>query len=217
MMLAKDPSGASVPTLTLLRLPEDHTRGASGGKHSPRSYVADNDYAIGQLVESVCKSAIWNQTAIFIIEDDAQSGVDHVDAHRTTGYVISPWIKAHSVDHHFYNTDSMLKTIELMLGLHPLSQYDAVADPILDWDKTASNALPFTATMPPKSLIAELNPEASTLLPDDPRRQMALRSEAMDFIHPDSAPGAGVGRDRLANGEGAELENALAARRARRG
>src|SRR5205814_3452319 len=108
MMLAKDPSGGAVPALMLVRMPTDHGVGARGGKHSVSSYVADNDYALGQMVEAVSKSPIWKNTAIFVIEDDAQSGLDHVDVHRTTGFVISPWIKAHSVDHHFYNTDSML-------------------------------------------------------------------------------------------------------------
>jgi DNA-binding beta-propeller fold protein YncE len=188
MMLTKDPSGSTVPALMLIRLPEDHTSGAKSGKHTPRSYVADNDYALGQIVETVSRSAIWKDTAIFVIEDDAQSGVDHVDAHRTTGFIISPWIKAHSVDHHFYNTDSMLKTIELLLGLHPLCQYDAVADPILDWDSLPSNAAAFTAMALPQSLIAELNPDVASLGRGDPRRAMAIRSEAMDFVHPDSAP-----------------------------
>jgi DNA-binding beta-propeller fold protein YncE len=188
MMLAKDASGGAVPRLMLIRLPEDHTLGGSGGKHTPRSYVADNDYALGQIVETVSKSPIWNRTAIFVIEDDAQSGVDHVDAHRTTGYVISPWIKAHSVDHHFYNTDSMLKTIELLLGLHPLCQYDAIADPIMDWGTKPSNVDVFVATMPPKELIAEMNRTAASFAPDDPRRQLALESESMDFSREDAAP-----------------------------
>src|SRR6185369_14604061 len=155
LMLAKDPTGASVPNLMLVRMPTDHTVGASSGKHAPESFVADNDYGLARIVEAVSKSPIWPHTAIFVIEDDAQSGVDHVDAHRTTGFVISPWIKAGSVDHHFHNTDSMLKTMELLLGMKPLSQYDAVAAPILDWDTTPSNADPFTAIMPPKELIAK--------------------------------------------------------------
>jgi DNA-binding beta-propeller fold protein YncE len=188
MMLAKDPSGAAVPGLMLVRLPMDHTSGASSGRHTPRSYVADNDYAIGQLVEAVSKSLVWKSTAIFIIEDDAQNGVDHVDAHRTTGYVISPWIKAHSVDHHFHNTDSMLRTMELLLGLDPLSQYDAVADPIMDWDTGPSNAEPFQAILPPKELIAQRNPEKASMRPGDPRQKLAAQSEAMDFTHADAVP-----------------------------
>ena len=171
MMLAKDPSGGAVPALMLVRLPMDHTEGASGGHHTPRSYVADNDYGVGQLVEAVSKSAVWESTAIFVIEDDAQNGVDHVDAHRTTGYVISPWIKAHSVDHRFYNTDSMLRTIELLLGLEPLSQYDAVADAILDWDTAATNSGPYEAILPSKEIIAELNPTKASLKGGGPASQ----------------------------------------------
>jgi YVTN family beta-propeller protein len=188
MMLAKDPSGAAVPALLMVRLPNDHTSGTKQGKHSPAAYVADNDYALGQIVETVSKSPIWNSTAIFVIEDDAQSGVDHVDAHRTIGFIVSPWIKRRSVDHHFYNTDSMLKTIELLLGMKPLSQYDAVADPMMDWDRSPSNNEIYDAKLPPQSLIAETNPKISELRAGDPRIEMAQRSERMDFTHADAAP-----------------------------
>lgn len=188
MMLAKDASGGAVPALMLVRLPMDHTSGASGGKHTPRSYVADNDYAVGQFVEAVSNSPIWEHTAILVIEDDAQNGVDHVDAHRMPGYVISPWIKAHAVDHHFHNTDSVLRTIELLLGLRPLCQYDAIADPIMDWDASPTNIEPFHAILPPKELVCELNPRRESLRFGDPRRELAKRSEEMDFTHADAAP-----------------------------
>jgi hypothetical protein len=188
MMLKKDASGAAVPNLMLIRMPTDHGVGARAGRHTVDSYAADNDYGVAQIVEAVSKSPIWQSSAIFVIEDDAQSGIDHVDAHRTTGFVISPWIKAHSVDHHFYNTDSFLKTMELLLGLKPLSQYDAVADPIMNWDTGPNNAEPFVAQMPPKDLVAKLNPQTSSLPPDDPRRKMADASEKMDFDHADAAP-----------------------------
>jgi hypothetical protein len=188
LMLAKDPTGGAVPAFILLRLPTDHTTGARSGAHTPPSYVADNDYALGQVVETVSKSPIWKSTAIVVIEDDAQSGVDHVDAHRTIGFVISPWIKRASVDHHFYNTDSMLKTIELLLGLKPLSQYDAVADPIMNWDTKPTNDEPYEAIRPPKDLIAAVNPTAAELQRSDPRRKMALESDKMNFVHADAAP-----------------------------
>lgn len=190
MMLAKSPDGSAVPTLVMVRLPNDHTTGAKAGKHTPRSFVADNDYALGQIVQAVSHSPIWTSTAIFVIEDDAQSGVDHVDAHRTTGFVISPWIKPHSVDHHFYNTDSMLKTIELLLGIGPLSQYDAVADPMMDWSGSPTNAEPYEAKMPPVEMIGEINPEPTELRAGDPRIEMALQSAKMDFTHADAAPAA---------------------------
>jgi len=188
MMLAKDASGAAVPALMLIRLPLDHTVAAKAGKHSPRSYIADNDYALGQIVQALSRSPIWKETAIVVIEDDAQSGADHVDCHRTIGFVVSPWIKAHSVDHRFYNTDSMLKTIELLLGLKPLCQYDAIADPILDWDMSPSNAEPFSAILPGEQLVAEINPRAENLGMDDPRREMATKSASMDFTHADNLP-----------------------------
>jgi len=188
MMLGNAPDGSAVPALMLVRFPTDHTMAARGGKHSPKSYAADNDYAVGELVQAVSHSPIWNSTAIFIIEDDAQNGPDHVDCHRTTGFIISPWIKAHSVDHHFHNTDSYLKTIELLLGLPPMTQYDAVADPILDFDTTPSNAEPFDAIVPSKQLIAQINPRTRELRAGDPRLQMAQASEGMDFDHADAAP-----------------------------
>ena len=188
MMLAKDPTGNAVPNLMLIRMPKDHTMAASSGKHSPDSFNADNDYGIAQIVEAVSKSPIWPHTAIFIIEDDAQNGQDHVDGHRTIGFVVSPWIKRGSVDHHFNNTDSFLKTMELLLGMKPLSQYDAVADPIMDWDDAPSNVEPYKAILPPRELIAKINPKAAALKPGDPRRQMAERSDAMDFAHADAAP-----------------------------
>jgi len=190
MMLAEAPDGSTVPELTLLRLPNDHTMGAKEGKHIPEAYVADNDYALGEIVQAISHSPIWKSSAIFVIEDDAQSGADHVDAHRTTGYIISPWIRPHSVDHRFCNTDSMLKTIELLLGLGPMSQYDAVADPILDWRTglTESGSEPYEAIEPSRKLFEQLNPKEEELSAGDPRREMARESAAMDFVHADAAP-----------------------------
>jgi YVTN family beta-propeller protein len=198
LMLAKDPAGNAVPNLMFLRVPMDHTVGGRSGKHGPRAYIADNDYAVGQIVEAVSKSSIWPHCAIFVIEDDAQSGADHVDAHRTTGFVISPYIKAQSVDHRFYNTDSFLRTIELLLNLPPLTQYDATATPIGGWTGKPENAAPYVATMPDRAILAERNPEGGTgrgaAAPVvDPARartraDLAAASDAMDFAHPDAAP-----------------------------
>ena len=187
-MLANDPSGNTVPALMTVRFHHDHTQGLTPGKHSPRSEVADNDYSVGQLVDTISKSAIWNNTAIFVIEDDAQDGPDHVDAHRSTCYVISPYIKQSSIDHTFYNTDSVLKTIELLLGLSPMSQYDAIAGPILDWDTAPGNSASYTAALPSVSIISEINPSLNALNRSDPRRRLAALSSRMDFEHPDSAP-----------------------------
>ena len=159
MMLAKDPTGGAVPSFMTIRLPHDHTQGLRDGKFAPEAEVADNDYAVGQLVETVSKSPIWESTAIFIIEDDAQDGPDHVDCHRSSCYIVSPWIREHSIDHRFYNTDGVLKTMELLMGLGPLSQYDAIANPILDFDTQPRNGEPYTAILPAREIICKMNPE----------------------------------------------------------
>src|SRR5947199_8354112 len=113
-----------------MSLGEDHTTGTTPGTFTPQACVASNDLALGRLVEAVSKSSLWPQTAIFVIEDDAQNGPDHVDAHRTVGLVISPYTKRKFVDSTQYATVSMIRTIELILGLSPLSQYDAAARPM---------------------------------------------------------------------------------------
>lgn len=147
----------NLPRFSMLRLMRDHTAGTSNGQTSPRGMVADNDYAVGQVVEAVSNSPYWKRTVICVLEDDAQSGFDHVDCHRSNALVISPWIDKAKVDSHFYNTDSMLRTMELVLGLKPLSQYDAIASPINDFDRTSANSEPYKAMLPPKSIIGEVN------------------------------------------------------------
>jgi hypothetical protein len=119
-----------MPRFIVMSLGEDHTTGTSPGTFTPEACVASNDLALGRLVEAVTKSKYWAQTAIFVIEDDAQNGPDHVDAHRTVGLVISPYTKRKFVDSTQYSTVSMVRTIELILGLPPLSQYDAAARPM---------------------------------------------------------------------------------------
>ncbi len=118
------------PNLMIMRLPEDHTYGTEPGKHTPRSMVADNDLALGMVVDAVSHSKFWKETAIFILEDDAQNGPDHVDAHRSILLLASPYVKRGFVDHNMYSTTSVLKTIELILGLPTMSQYDAAAFPL---------------------------------------------------------------------------------------
>ncbi len=109
---------------------EDHTSGTRPGAYTPQACVASNDLALGRLVEAVSNSKYWPETAIFVIEDDAQNGPDHVDAHRTVGLVISPYAKRKVLDSTQYTTVSMIRTMELILGLEPLSQYDAAANPM---------------------------------------------------------------------------------------
>ena len=189
LMLKKDPTGKAVPNFMTVRLTDDHTVGANPNKHSPRSMVADNDYAVGQLVEAVSHSPIWKNTAIFIIEDDAQNGPDHVDAHRSVCFVISPWIKAHSIDHTFHNTVSVLKTMECVLGIPPMCQNDAVASPIMDWDTAPNNAAPYEAIAADRLLIAEINGSNNPNTPVSPAlKSMMERSQSMDFSVADRAP-----------------------------
>ncbi len=119
-----------MPRLIILRLPNDHTHGSNPGKPTPTAMVADNDLALGRLVEAVSRSKFWPQTAIFVVEDDAQNGSDHVDAHRTVALAISPYIRGGTVDSTMYSTSSMLRTMELILNLQPMSQFDAAATPM---------------------------------------------------------------------------------------
>ncbi len=147
----------NLPKFSMVRLMRDHTSGTGAGQSSPRAMVADNDYAVGQVVDAVSHSPYWKHTVICVLEDDAQAGFDHVDCHRSPAFVISPWIEKGVVDSHFYNTDSMLRTMELVLGLKPLSQYDAIASPIAVFTKTAMNAEPYDAVLPAKSIISEVN------------------------------------------------------------
>ena len=194
-MLAADPTGRSVPNLMLVRLPHDHTQGLSRRHHTPASEVADNDYAVGQVVDAVSHSAIWPHTAIFVIEDDAQAGPDHVDCHRTTAYVISPYVRRGSVDHRFANTDTLLRTMGLLLGTDPLCAFDAAATPLLDWTAAADNAEPYAAVLPAKNLIAQITPaRRSTASAAGPMERLADASDRMDFVHADAAPADALNR-----------------------
>ena len=188
-MLRKSPDGSSVPAFMTVRFGDDHTMGTNPDHHTPRSMVADNDYAVGQIVEAISHSPIWESTAIFIIEDDAQNGPDHVDAHRSTCYVISPWIKPHSVDHTFQNTASVLRTMELLLGLPPMCQFDATAEPILDWDAGPANIGPYAAIPPDREILLEINGKNSPKSPISPEQKaMMEESSRMDFAKADHAP-----------------------------
>lgn len=119
-----------MPRFQIVRLPNDHTSGTRVGKPTPTAQVADNDLALGRVVEAVSKSKFWKETAIFVVEDDAQNGSDHVDAHRSVALVISPYTKRNHVDSTLYSTSSMLRSMELILGLKPMSQFDAAARPM---------------------------------------------------------------------------------------
>jgi len=131
--------------LQIIRLPNDHTHGVTRKFRSPTAYVADNDLAFGQVVEAISHSKFWPQSAIFVVEDDAQNGPDHVDAHRTIAFVISPYVKRTAVDSNMYSTSSMLRTIELILGLQPMSQFDAAARPMFNSFQPNPDLTPYTA------------------------------------------------------------------------
>ncbi len=133
-----------MPRLQIVRLPNDHTSGTSPGKLTPTAQVGDNDLAFGQIVEAVSKSKFWPQTAIFVVEDDAQNGPDHVDAHRTIAFAISPYIRRGSRDSTMYSTASMLRTMELILGLKPMSQFDAAAMPMFASFQKEPDVRPYT-------------------------------------------------------------------------
>jgi YVTN family beta-propeller protein len=188
-MLKKDPNGGSVPTFMTVRFGRDHTMGLNPGFNSPSAMMADNDYAVGELVEAVSKSPIWKSTAIFVVEDDSQFSPDHVDTHRSFVQVISPWIKKSTVDSRFYDTNSILKSMELLLGLSPMSQYDKFCNPILGgWDSAPNNDAAFSAILPPKETIGGVNPSMSSYAPNDPRRHLAELSHDMDWSRADADP-----------------------------
>ena len=147
----------NLPTVELVRLPNDHNAGTTVGAPTPRAYTADNDWALGQLIDAVSHSKYWANTAIFVTEDDAQNGPDHVDAHRTIAEVISPYTHTGRVDSTFYSTASMLRTIELIVGLHPLTQFDAYATPMLAAFTNKPDTTPYTAIKPSQNL-QEVNP-----------------------------------------------------------
>ena len=134
-----------VPQLNTLRFINDHTEGMKIGRPTPFAAVADNDLAVGLFVEYLSKSPIWNECAIFIVEDDSQNGPDHVDAHRSTTYVAGGLVKKSFVDHTSYSTTSVLRTIELILGLPPMSQYDAAAESLWRCFDATTQHPPFTA------------------------------------------------------------------------
>ncbi|MBC6489567.1 beta-propeller fold lactonase family protein [Flavihumibacter stibioxidans] len=120
----------ALPQLSTVRFGNDHTEGMRAGRPTPFAHVADNDLAVGMFIDHLSKSPVWKESVVFILEDDAQNGPDHVDAHRSTAYVIGPHVKRNFVDHTMYSTSGVLRTIELILGLPPMSQYDAAATPL---------------------------------------------------------------------------------------
>ncbi len=138
----------NLPAVQFVRLPNDHTAGTRPKMPTPRAYVADNDLALGRLVDAVSHSPYWKDTAIFVTEDDAQNGPDHVDAHRTISQVISPYTQHGKVDSTFYSTASMLRTIENIVGIAPLTQFDTYATPMLAPFRRRADAGAYAAVRP---------------------------------------------------------------------
>jgi YVTN family beta-propeller protein len=167
-----------LPNFMVMCLPEDHTSGTRPGRPTPAAAVASNDYGLGLIVERLSHSPYWKESAIFVIEDDSQDGPDHVDARRTTGFVISPYVKRRTVDSTLYTTSSMLRTIELVLGLPPMSQYDAAATPMYASLGDAPDLTPYTHVEPTYN-IEEMNVQTAW---------GAQASEAMDWSDPDRTP-----------------------------
>jgi YVTN family beta-propeller protein len=165
-----------MPQLVIMRLGNDHTSGTAPGKTAPLSSLADNDYALGKLVESVSKSKFWPETAIFVLEDDAQNGADHVDSHRSPAFVLSPYTRRGVVDSSMYNTVSMLRTIEMILGLRPMTHFDAGAKPMTTVFQTTPNIAPYTAA-PAQIPLDTKNPRESAT---------AERSRKMNFEQEDA-------------------------------
>lgn len=165
-----------VPQFNTLRFGNDHTEGTRLGRPTPFAHVADNDLAVGMLVEKLSKSSIWNETAVFILEDDAQNGADHVDAHRSPVYLAGGFVKRGFIDHTPYTTSSVLRTMELILGMPPMTQYDAAATPM--WRCFDSTAKPFAfkAILPSVDLT-----EKNTV-----KNEWQKRSERFDFSKEDN-------------------------------
>ena len=185
-------SKKEMPDLTMIILPNDHTQGTSPGWCTPAACVADNDFALGKIVEGLTHSSFWKDMAILVVEDDAQNGVDHIDGHRTVALAISPYIKRGTVDSTFYAQPSMVKTVELMLGIPSMSIFDLVAT-----DMRASfidagakpDFTPYTAIEPQQSL-KDVNTRIGSIDGKfaSQRRDAARASQRMSFDGPDEAP-----------------------------
>ncbi|HUS04802.1 MAG TPA: bifunctional YncE family protein/alkaline phosphatase family protein [Bryobacteraceae bacterium] len=178
-------SGSNLPNLMLIQLPSNHTAGTTPGFSSAKAMVADNDLAVGQIVEALTHSKFWPKMAIFIVEDDAQNGVDHVDGHRTTAFLASPYARRGHIDSTFYSHQSILKTIELILGLPTMSLFDLIANDMRQSFTEEANFSPYDAVLPKQDLL-EMNPPLQALT--GRAREAARQSSRMNWSAPDAAP-----------------------------
>ena len=169
----------ALPRLSTLRLINDHTEGLRRGKPTPYAQMADNDLAFGLFIEHLSSSPVWKESAVFVLEDDAQNGADHVDAHRSIAFVISPYARRKYVDHTLYSTNSMLRTMELILGIPPMSQHDAAATPMWRCFTNETDYTPF------KALPSNVNLDDRNAAVDN---ELQRRSDAWDFSGEDRVP-----------------------------
>lgn len=168
----------ALPQLNTFRLINDHTEGMSKDRPTPFAHVADNDLAVGMFIDYLSKSPVWKESVVFILEDDAQNGPDHVDAHRSPVYIAGPYVKRNFVDHTPYTTSGILRTMELILGLAPMSQYDAAATPLWRCFTAIPNLTPYT-TLPAQVDITEKNLVWN---------ELSKRSAGFDFSKEDRVP-----------------------------
>jgi DNA-binding beta-propeller fold protein YncE len=175
---AQDMAG-SVPAFTYMVLTNDHTNGLTPGRRTPQAMIADNDYALGEIVDTISHSSIWKSSMILVMEDDSQDGADHVDAHRIPALVISPYTKRRAVVHTRYDFPSIIRTMELPVGMKPFTLFDALATPMYDaFDSTPANSEPFDAAAPNIDLTAKN--------PNTPANRAAVRG--YDMTHTDRVP-----------------------------
>lgn len=174
--------GETLPAFSVMHLPNDHTNGMHPFMPPPQFYVADNDYALGLLVQAVSSSPYWKDTAIFVIEDDSQDGADHVDAHRSPALVISAYNRPGALIHQYHNTVSMIRTMELLLGMPPMNQLDAAASP-MDIFQSTPNLTPYKAVLP------EVAPDNVLVRPASDREtaRYIRQSEQQNFTSEDLA------------------------------
>ncbi len=172
----------SLPSFSLLRLPRNHTSGSAAGQYSARAMVADNDFAVGTLVETLSKSPFWKDTVICVLEDDAQAGYDHIDCHRSPVLLISPFLEKGKKDSKFYNTCSMIRTMGLLLGASPLNAYDGFARPINALTKKLVNLDSFSAILPAKEIATEINTPESYRAADSARLINRFQEESISDI-----------------------------------
>jgi phospholipase C len=163
----------NLPALEIIHLPNDHTSGATAGRPTPRAYMADNDLALGRIIETLTRSPFWKSTVVFVLEDDAQNGPDHVDSHRSPLLVMSPYNKG-GVFHRFANTTDVLATIEDILGLGRMSQFDHYGRPLREIWETSPDLTPYVALMPSVSLD-EKNPKRGAMA--EASKQLTLKKE----------------------------------------